>query len=409
MNTKRALLAICILCLVLCAAIDLYHFPSELTFGDERRFYASAFDLIRKGDFSVDGARAWEMPGTAAFFAAGFAVAGPEYGIGLIRGAQSLLLACQVLLVASVTRDAFGDRKAAIIAAAITATYPFFIYYQGLLLSETLYTSLLVAAFAALYRWRAAGLHIDAWLVLTNIMFGLAAWVKPTLLLLPPVLIFGVSWFWARDIARASKVGAIATVIFASMLAPWSIRNAFIFDAFVPFTTSSGSNLYLGNNAANVEFGIDWNKDVEKDTVARIDSLPELARQKAYKDTAIEWIVSHPADFAQGIVTKFFRYWNVVPNAAEFRGGLFPIVSLLSFGPILLLAMSCVLLKRHQELAPLYALIVIFTALHCVVIASLRYRLPIEPFLIVMASGALSAAWRRLTVVRLIPALTEAS
>lgn len=410
MTTTRTLLAICISCLLLCAAIDIFYFGSQLAFPDERRFYASALGLLRTGHFSVEGARAWEMPGTAAFFAAAFAVAGPEHGIAAIRALQSLLLVSQALLITSITRDAFGDRRAAIIAAAITAIYPFFIYYQGLLLSEALFTATLVAAVAALYRWRAAGLNIDAWLVLTSVLFGLASWVKPTLLFLPPVLIFGAACLWLGDIARSFKIAAVATVIFASMLAPWCIRNAFIFDAFVPFTTSSGSNLYLGNNAANVDFGLDWSKDVDKDTVARINALPELARQRAYKDAAVDWILSHPAGFARGIAAKFFRYWNVVPNAAELRSTLFPIVSLLSFGPILLLAIGGVLfLRRHLELAPLYGLIVFFTALHCVVIASLRYRLPIEPFLIVMASGALSAAWTRLAVPGFSPLRSKAN
>jgi 4-amino-4-deoxy-L-arabinose transferase-like glycosyltransferase len=399
MTTKRALLTICLSCILLCLVIDIFYFPSGLTFGDERRFYASAFDLARMGYFSVEGARAWEMPGTAVFFSSAFAIAAPEHVIVVVRVAQALLLVCEVLLVGSIARDAFNDRRAAVIAAGITAIYPFFLYYQGLLLSETLFTWLLVAAFAALYRWRAAGLQIDALLVLTSVLFGVASWVKPTLLFIPPVLIFGASYLWLRDAARSIKIGATAAVIFATVLAPWCIRNALVFGAFVPLTTSSGSNLYLGNNAANVNFGIDWTTDVDKNTVARINALPELERQKAYRDAAVDWILSNPSDFARGAVKKFFRYWNVVPNATEFRGGLFPIISLLSFGPILLLAIGCILfLRRHVDLVPLYALIAIFTALHCVVIASLRYRLPIEPFLIVMASGTLAAAWKRLTI-----------
>jgi len=54
--------------------------------------------------------------------------------------------------------------------------------------------------------------------------------------------------------------------------------------------------------------------------------------------------------------------------------------------------------RTARALLPIYLLIGYFTLVHVVTIASLRYRLPIEPFLIVMAAypiGRMAEAARR--------------
>jgi hypothetical protein len=102
----------------------------------------------------------------------------------------------------------------------------------------------------------------------------------------------------------------------------------------------------------------------------------------------MDYIAAEPVGFIERAARKFCRFWNVVPNAEVYSGNVYRIVSVLSFGPVLLLAAFCVLLWRRtaRTLVPIYLLIGYFTLVHMVTIASLRYRLPIEPFLIVMAA-----------------------
>ena len=47
--------------------------------------------------------------------------------------------------------------------------------------------------------------------------------------------------------------------------------------------------------------------------------------------------------------------------------------------------------RKWGSLAPLYMVIGYFTLVHMVSIASLRYRLPIEPLLIALAAGPIGA------------------
>ena len=85
---------------------------------------------------------------------------------------------------------------------------------------------------------------------------------------------------------------------------------------------------------------------------------------------------------------KFLRYWSPIPNASAFRGISFVLISAASFGPILLFAVVSTVRNRRRfgALIPIYVLIGYFTVVHIVVIASIRYRLPLEPFLILLAS-----------------------
>jgi hypothetical protein len=73
------------------------------------------------------------------------------------------------------------------------------------------------------------------------------------------------------------------------------------------------------------------------------------------------------------------------------------LITSLSFGPILVLGLIAAFSLRKQfwTLLPVYLLFAYFTAVHMVTIASLRYRLPLEPFLILLAAGPIATLYSR--------------
>lgn len=385
-------------CLVACVAVDLIYFPRELTFPDEHRFLESATRLVATGEFWSSGARAWEMPGTALFFAPPVWLFGPHDAIIPIRLAQGVLVVVQCGLTGLIARRLFHNTTASFLASFITALYPFLLYYQGLLVSETLFNMLFLAAILALLWWRDRGMRIDGALVVVSFLFAAATLTKAALTILPPLLLALTAWLSGTNWRRALAVLIAALCLHAAFLSPWWIRNAMVLHAFVPFTTSSASNFYLGNNPKNLHAGVDWATDIEPEVVARINALPsEISRQRAYTEAALNYIESNPLAFLSVTAKKFIRFWNIFPNAAEFRGGLYSIVSAASFGPILLLAVIAAIRWRRQWrlLAPFYLVAGYFTVLYVVTIASLRYRLPLEPLLIVLAAEPLAAFFNR--------------
>jgi hypothetical protein len=211
---------------------------------------------------------------------------------------------------------------------------------------------------------------------------------KATLTVFPVILLAAMAYS-CLGWRRAGAVLVVASVVFAALMSPWWIRNYLLFDAFVPFSTGAAKNLYLGNNPNNPHAGVDWRTGAEPDVVERIDAIAdESARQSAYSKAAMDYIAAEPTAFLDRAARKFVRFWNVVPNAEVYSGNVYRIISVLTFGPVLLLATFCALLWRRtaRALLPIYLLIGYFTLVHMITIASLRYRLPIEPFLIVMAA-----------------------
>jgi hypothetical protein len=96
---SRYFAGLCIACLGACAAVDWIYFPATTVFPDEQRYVASALRLAQTGEFWAAGDRAWEMPGTALFYAAIIRAFGAVHLVPVARAAQSGLLVVQALLV----------------------------------------------------------------------------------------------------------------------------------------------------------------------------------------------------------------------------------------------------------------------------------------------------------------------
>jgi 4-amino-4-deoxy-L-arabinose transferase-like glycosyltransferase len=400
--SRASLVLIAAASLALCVALDLWLFPASTTFPDEKRFLVSAADFAASGEFWVGKTRAWEMPGTEIFFALFLKLfSGKAAALMAIRIAQAVLVALQSILIGALAGRLFRDSTAALIATLIAAFYPFYLFYQGLALSETLFDFLLVAGIALLYRWRDNGARINLETVLPIACLVAATMVKGALTALAPVLI-AAAVIGRRPLPDAIKAFGAAALVYCVLMSPWWIRNYVLLDTFVPFTTSASENLYLGNSRGNPTGDPDW-KPLAGEPLMRIPG--EIERSKAYAATAIDYIRSEPAAFLSRMARKFVRFWNVVPNVEAYSSPLYKIISAATFGPVLALAIACGVLtrRRWRDFLPLYLLFLYFTALHVVTIASLRYRLPIEAFLIVLAAWPAALLWRRI-VQRFRPA-----
>jgi len=384
---------IAVLSFAICLTLDLWLFPAGTSLPDEKRFLASAADIAASGEFWVGRMRAWEMPGTEIFFALFLKLfPGKSAALLAIRIAQAILVALQSILIGALAMRLFRDKTAGLIAALIAAFYPFYLFYQAMALSETLFNFLLVAGIALLCRWRDSGARINVEMVLILVCLVAATMVKGVLTALAPVLV-AAAVIGRRPLTDAIKVFGAAAAIYCMLMSPWWIRNYVLLDAFVPFTTSASENLYLGNSRGNPTGDPDW-RPLSGDPL--MSTPGELARSKVYAGAAVDYIRSEPVAFVSRVARKFVRFWNVVPNAESYSSPFYRIVAAASFGPVLLLAIAGGVLTRQRwrDFLPLYLLFLYFTTLHVITIASLRYRLPIEAFLIVLAAWPAALLWR---------------
>lgn len=366
------------------------YLPAHTLFPDESRFMGEAIDFVKYGEFRTGSDRAWEMPLTGIFYGLIYSIIGSEtYFVYAVRFLQSLMLILQAFMMAEISLLLFKDLKASKLTFVIILFYPFFIYYQALLLSETIFITFLIGAFLAFYKWYEDDFIMNKNFYLYIVMITLSVYTKATLSFFIPILAPLVVLVISKNLLKSSKVLFFSVLTYTILLSPWWIRNYIIFDAFVPFSTSSGMNFYLGNNERNLNGGCDWSQDVDVKKVEYLNSIKsEIERNKAYTSEAKQYIVENPGRFIELAVLKFKRYYNVVPNAEGFNRGLYKWISILSYGVILALALygTIVTRKEYKKLFPIYLLFVYFTLIHIIIITSLRYRLPLEPFMILLAS-----------------------
>lgn len=294
------------------------------------------------------------------------------------------------------------DRRAALLAALAMALWPHAAFYSVSVLTETAYTFVLCLLFVCLYRrlwfW---GLGLMALSILIRPSLDPLA---PVLVLVFALLVHGVGW-------RAGFVRvAQYAVIYLVVMAPWWAHQYAKYDAFVRLNLGDGIVLYSGNNPANrtgggVGFG-------EGDGPGITDTNPShpayrikdpIARNRALKAAAIAFIGDNPRRFVELAGIKFVRFWRLWPFAPAYQTPEIIVVSLLSYG-VMLAAALIFLLRfakgRWRTLSPILLLAAYLSAIHMITIGSIRYRYPLEPFLIVLGCFAVSRLMERVPGLR---------
>ena len=305
------------------------------------------------------------------------AVFGPGWPQLLIDIALSTAL---VWLIYELTDAIFASKRAAVLAAAVAAVYPYFIFYSIVGLTETLFMVLLLSAYLCWYRnaYIAASVFSVLGILTRPVLDPLA----PLLLLYFAIAIRGLS------IKAAAKYLAIYVGIYCVLMAPWWLHNYKAYQTFVRLNLGSGVALLSGNSPSNQSGGIDNNLNATMAPFAEI--ADPVARDKAMQRAALNYIKEDPGRFLIQAAKRFQRFWSPWPQTEEYSRPLYKLISFCSFIPVLLLALVFVVLYGRtyfRRIAPLLLFIVYLNSLHLVFPASLRYRLPVEPFLIILAAA----------------------
>jgi 4-amino-4-deoxy-L-arabinose transferase-like glycosyltransferase len=389
---RRLLLAAALCAFLVYQVFNFLYLPAEWHFPDEDRFYVSAKRFAETGEFWIFNYRQWDMPGPTLLWSAVVRVfPGEASFIRAVRVVQSLLLLLSAFGVYRLSRLLFRNRLAALAAYLGTLFYPFFIYYQGLVLTETLFIVFLVWGFVFLHAWATEDTARWRAFLLAMLLLTLSVYVKATLTFLPVVLAPFFYWLHTRNLRRTALVLLASAACYGAIMAPWWVRSYRLFGQVVFFTSTSSMNMYLGNNPGNTTGGCDWATDAEE-RLYSTDEIPEIEYMTIYTERTKRFIRENPGHFLHLVWLKFLRFWNVVPNHERFARGIYAVLSLLSYGVTLVLAIAAAVIYRHRwrDFAAIYALIAYFTLVHTVTIASIRYRLPLEPFLIVLAGGCVA-------------------
>ena len=278
--------------------------PIAEPFSDSGWYLNRALSLLTDGTYSERGLPTAYWPvGYPGFLALVFKVAGPSWLAAQL--ANLVLAGASFWLLYAVARLFLRHEFAGRGAVLLLTLYPNNAAYVPLLLTESLYTFLLLGACFALLSGR-------AWwhLLSAGVLFGLATLVKTQTILLIPVLAglaFLDEWSIGKAVRAALRAAAVLGIALLAA-APWAMRNYSVLGAAV-LSTNGGTALLAGNNPSIVgDYWHDYSDDALFGQVAFSVEDQVRADQRA-RALAVDWIKDHPVQFLLLAPKKVFRLW----------------------------------------------------------------------------------------------------
>jgi 4-amino-4-deoxy-L-arabinose transferase-like glycosyltransferase len=335
------------------------------------------------------------------------------------------------VLVYLFARNLFGSRIA-LITGIIAAIYTGLFIWDGWLYTESLYDFCLTAFAYSLFRlqvsapqqmsmrngsentssaFQSARQWKDRWrwVIACGILLGLLSLTRPN----GPILL-GPLFLWALIMAyikilplriamqNALIIGCIGMLI----LAPWTYRNYAVTDRFLLVSTGLGEVLKGAYSNAVVSGRPNlrgmWRASRNEGLPYNHDSIHYTPQDDAIDtQAALTWIRTHPGDVPYLLMLHFTNTWIPYTYSHGLPMEEFPrrlssqilraMIPLMSYPIFILTALGLLLTwrRRKKELLVVYLVIVFIMVQNIVFYSNMRFRAPLEPFLVLLAGGAL--------------------
>jgi len=285
------------------------------------------------------------------------------------------------------------DNRTALWALALVAISPIQVGSNVQILSETWFSFWLLlslVAAAALFSDRPTGSGSGGrdlrQSLISGIATGLTVLVRPGWILWPWLSSLIVLTCGRQAFARRLLMcGLIFAGCYLALL-PWAWRNHTVTGHWIFTSLWSGPSLYDGlhpgaTGASDMTF-------VDQESV--YTTMSEFDANAHYKQRALEFAAANPVRTAALAFHKAARYLSPTLNASGFSGGLSSVFCLLWYAGFwgLVAIGSLDLRKSRAALMLLTGPFLQFLLVHMVFVGSIRYRLPVEfPLSIIAAKG----------------------
>lgn len=305
----------------------------------------------------------------------------------------AVMSAFTCIIIFAIGRRLFSEGTG-YIAALISAFYPYFIFYTVFLMSE-----IFIIFFLALSVYYFVRLKDEpGWKngLLFGIALGLAFLTRSIVLGLIPFFILLLIVYNPKKLLLPS---ALAVLFFALTISPWVIRNYALHGEFVLLSTRGGYNIWMRNNPfyyqdelalLGYEVPAHLLKDIKYGEYLDFPQFSadqdEIERNRILTQEGIKFIRQNPSLFAH---LCWIRFQTLIGLQGTLSQGLiYKLVGLFSFGilfPLGLISLA-VHYKGWRETLPLALIFAYFVGVHTLTHDGIRYRLPADPYLIILAS-----------------------
>jgi hypothetical protein len=307
------------------------------------------------------------------------------------------------------------SRNVGLLAAGITAVYVYFFYYAGALMTEPFYIiGILFTLFISMRIADPTNKQDDV-----KLGIGLGIWLAVTLLLRQVFLLFIpflFAWIWIARFRRRLGLPFVSTMISLSLfilcILPVTLYNQARFGRFVLLNTNSGYAFFWGNHPIYGTHFIPILPGVgtyQKLIPEEVRHLDEAALDQELLRRGIQFVVDDPKRYILLSISRIPAYFMFWPSPES--GWISNISRVASFGITLPFMIYGLFLSIRKKLAEkgdrVFALLIspegllsifilIYSAVHLLSWALIRYRLPVDAVLIPFAAVAIQDLYRRI-------------
>lgn len=379
------------LSLALCVPFALSHRDQAMS-PDSVLYSDIALHLLRGQGFEQE-VRSYPIvvPPLFSIFLAGIYLVFGTGNVVAVLLVQSLLKALTAGLIYLIGKALF-NRWVGLMAGILYAGYAMAIFWNGFVLTETLFT-FFVALFAyMLLRFLGSQpSYRDA--VVVGAVWGPACLIRPHLLLFVPVFALWLCFIQRR---QGFRLTLMTLVTLGLTVAPWIGYLYAKYGFFIPIASHGALALWLGNSPftnPNVYYHskLYVNNPLFLEAYRYAQGLPFKEQTAFYNQEAWQFIIGHPAQFLTNTYGKAVLLWETIKlGALPLRVTSIPalrwldqIVKSTDHWLVVLLLPGLVIslfwgFRRNQILLWLILYYTLATSL-AIIVSGGRYRLPIMP------------------------------
>jgi hypothetical protein len=405
----RSLLCMVLVALALRLAVMVFQYPEQLN--PVRDHFRFGFEMGRVARSIVQGKGfgnpLFEDTGPSAWMAPlyTYLLAGVFKIFGTYTKASALVMlsiscvasALNCLPVYFMARKSFGG-QIGLWSGWAWAFFPYGVYFPSEMIWPTTLATLMVSFLFMIVLYLADTDRLSSW-ISYGLLWGLAALTEPGVVSILPFISLWACYRLYQDRKRWFLCAATSSLAFFLVVGPWLVRDYLVFHQFIPLRDNLGLELRLGNSddnsyLVNKQLG-PWFKQAEWDEFKRVGELNYMAGKKR---EGMEFIKTHHALFVKTTVRRIVYVWTSFwsldfPRVADEpldRPNIFFCTSLTILA---LLGFRRAYQAGRAATVPYAIALFTFPLVYYVTHNEMRYRRPIDPLMVVLATIAI-ASWR---------------
>ncbi len=387
---KKSVLALILITTIL-KLILIFKYPEALSVhSDDINYYMSAVYFLKRGVLTYrtfSEATVFIMPlypifisGVLKIFGIGF------WGLQAVRIIQTGLSVLSILFVYLTAKKLF-NKKAGLISAGIFSFYPPNLITPGYILTECLFTFILLALIYFSFKF-ADNLSISKAAIL-SVIWIIAVFCRPTVLFYPCFFLLYIFINKYYRLSKCIKFGITMALIFILFALPWWVRNYNEYQTFIPLTASSGNPLLQGTYINYIQTSENITNYEPGKTALETDNIESNVALQRIRDGFKNHFIKYLFWYTLGKTFYFWAlpfYWIDVMGISYWIAVIYHIF-------ILITAIYAVFKSAKEKLFMKYSLIVFisvyFNFVHCIYMSFDRYAYPIIGVLCIYCGSVL--------------------